>query len=722
VGGKQASAQVLVAGNPNSGKSTLFNALSGGSAHVGNYPGVTVDRTTAKVQLGAQSIELVDVPGMYSLTASSPEEQLAVNALIEGDTRAVICVVDATTLQRGLYLALQLIESGVSVVIALNMMDSAERLGLRIDTDRLSQLFGAPVVPVVATKRRGLDRLLAALAKQLTSASSGQRATVNYPAEVEADVEKLVPVVARWRPETAPSQLRAFALWCLLSLGEDNLRGVPDEARRSVADIRKAAGDGGRNLDLEIIGARYAWLDDALGQACSAHDPRSSWSERIDLVLTHPVAGLLVFAVVMFGIFEALFAGAEPLIGAIERLTGFMQAQAAAILPPGVLQDLVVEGIIAGVGNVIVFAPQILMLFLLVGFLEDSGYLARVAFVIDRVMKGVGLHGKAFVPLLSGFACAVPAVMATRTIERRRDRLVTMLALPLMSCSARLPVYILVVGTVFAGKSLGWFSAGAVALFSMYTLSVLVTLAAAAVIGRTVLPGPAPTFVLEMPPYRWPSAQILWINAWRRLRVFLVDAGTIILAMTILLWALLSFPKSASLTEHYAAERQRVEQMAIPQAERAEALRSLDSQEAADQLGNSLGGRFGHAIEPALRPIGFDWQIGVGIIGAFAAREVFISTLGVVFGIGEVDQENKPLRQALRDARHADGTPVMTPLSGVSLMIFFLLACQCMSTIAVVKRESGSWKWPVFLFSYMTVLAYMASLAVYQGGQLLGFG
>jgi ferrous iron transport protein B len=423
----------------------------------------------------------------------------------------------------------------------------------------------------------------------------------------------------------------------------------------------------------------------------------------------------------MFAIFEALFAGAEPLIGAIEWLTGFLQAQVASVLPAGVLRDLIVEGVIAGVGNVIVFAPQILMLFLFIGFLEDSGYLARVAFVIDRIMKKVGLHGKAFVPLLSGFACAVPAVMATRTIERRRDRLVTMLALPLMSCSARLPVYILVVGTVFAGQSLGWFSAGAVALFSMYTLSVLVTLAAAAVIRRTVLPGPAPAFVLEMPPYRWPSAQILWINAWRRLRIFLVDAGTIILAMTILLWAMLSFPRSAEISERYDVERERVEQMAWPPAKQADALQSLESREAAEQLTYSVGGRFGRAIEPALRPIGFDWQIGVGIIGAFAAREVFISTLGVVFGIGETDEESKPLRQALREARHADGSPVMTPLSGVSLMVFFLLACQCMSTIAVVRRESGSWKWPAFLFIYMTALAYIASLLVYQGGHLLGF-
>ena len=718
---EKTSGQVLIAGNPNCGKSTLFNALSGGSAHVGNYPGVTVDRTSAVLALGEQTIELVDVPGMYSLTASSPEEQLAVNALIEGDTRAVICVVDATTLERGLYLPLQLIESAVPVVVALNMMDSADRIGLSVDTDCLSKRLGAPVVPVVATKRRGLDALLAALGTQLAADAQTVAPRVSYPAELEADLAALAPVISQWRPETPASQSRVFALWCLLSLGEDSLRDVPDDVRTTVASLHETAAAQGRNIDLEIIASRYAWLDDAVSEACSARDARPSWSERIDRVLTHPVVGLLIFAVVMFGIFEALFAGAEPFIGAIEASTSFMQAQAATLIPAGVLQDLVVEGIIAGVGNVIVFAPQILMLFLFIGFLEDSGYLARVAFVIDRIMKAVGLHGKAFVPLLSGFACAVPAVMATRTIERRRDRLVTMLALPLMSCSARLPIYILVVGTVFAGQSVGWFSAGAVALFSMYTLSVLVTLAAAAVIRRTVLPGPAPTFVLEMPPYRWPSASILWINAWRRLRIFLVDAGTIILAMTILLWALLSFPKSTEVAEQYAAERERIEQTALPVQAKAEALQALDAREAGEQLAHSLGGRFGHAIEPAIRPIGFDWQIGVGIIGAFAAREVFISTLGVVFGIGEADEENKPLREALRDARHADGSPVMTPLSGISLMIFFLLACQCMSTLAVVRRESGSWKWPVFLFSYMTVLAYLASLAVYQGGRLLGY-
>lgn len=714
--------QILVAGNPNCGKSTLFNAMSGGSAHVGNYPGVTVDRTSATLALGSQKVELVDVPGMYSLTAGSPEEQLAVNALIEARTKAVICVVDATTLQRGLYLALQLIETGVPVVVALNMMDAAEKLGLRIDAKRLSELLGAPAVPVVATKRQGFGALREAIETALASPRNSEAPGVPYGDAIEADIAEIVPVIERWRPGARPRELRAFALWSMLSLGEDSLAGVPGDVREAAKRIHARALEQGRNPDLEMIGARYRWLDGVVAETCSVRVPEVPFSERIDRVLTHPAAGILVFSAVMFGIFEALFAGAEPFMEMIEGLTAFLQAQAAALLPAGVFQDLVVQGIIAGVGNVIVFAPQILMLFLFIGFLEDSGYLARVAFVIDRPMKSVGLHGKAFVPLLSGFACAVPAVMATRTIERRRDRLVTMLALPLMSCSARLPVYILIVGTVFAGESLGWFSAGAVALFSMYTLSVLVTLAAAAVIRRTVLPGPTPTFVLEMPPYRWPSARILWINAWRRLRIFLVDAGTIILAMTILLWALLSFPKSDEVSAQYSLERERIEQLALPETQRQAALRLLEGQEAREQLELSIGGQFGHAIEPVLRPIGFDWQIGVGIIGAFAAREVFVSTLGIVFGIGEVDEETKPLREALQDATHADGTPVMTPLSGVSLMIFFLLACQCMSTIAVVKRESGSWKWPVFLFSYMTVLAYAASLLVYQGGRLLGYG
>ncbi len=377
-----------------------------------------------------------------------------------------------------------------------------------------------------------------------------------------------------------------------------------------------------------------------------------SWTERIDALLTHPVAGFVIFAVVMLVVFEALFSWSEPLIGAVEQGVAWTQTWLGGAMPAGPLRDLTVDGIVAGVGNVIVFVPQIGLLFLFIGILEDTGYLARVAFVIDRLMAGVGLHGRAFVPLLSGFACAVPAVMATRTIENRRDRLVTMLALPLMSCSARLPVYVLVIATVFAGQGhvLGFLSVGAVALFAMYMLSVVASLTAAAVMRRTVLKGPRPTFVLELPPYRMPLARNLLSSTWQRVRAFLVDAGTIIMAMTVVLWALLAYPKSDAVAHRFAERRAQTVQT-VPASQRKAALQRLDDQEAAAQLEHSAAGAVGHAMEPVLKPLGFDWRLGIGILGAFAAREVFVSTLGIVFGIGQTDESSRPLRAALHDAR-----------------------------------------------------------------------
>ncbi|HEY8431394.1 MAG TPA: ferrous iron transporter B, partial [Sandaracinaceae bacterium] len=421
-------------------------------------------------------------------------------------------------------------------------------------------------------------------------------------------------------------------------------------------------------------------------------------------------------------LFEALFAWSEPLIAGIEDLVAAAQGATAAALPAGPLRDLLVDGVIAGVGNVVVFVPQIALLFLFIAVLEDSGYLARVAFVIDRVMSGVGLHGKAFVPLLSGFACAVPAVMATRTIESRRDRLVTMLALPLMSCSARLPVYALVIAVVFPAQERvgGVLSVGALVLFAMYALSVCATLGAAAVLRRTVLRGPRPPLVLELPPYRVPGLRNLAHAVWARVRSFLVDAGTIILAITIVLWALLSFPRDEAVLARHAQAREAA--AALPPEEREARLAEIDAREAEELLAASAAGRLGRAIEPLIEPLGFDWRIGVGLIGSFAAREVLVSTLGIVWGIGQdQDEESEPLRDALRDARRADGTPLFTPLSGLALMVFFVLAAQCMSTFAVVKRESGSWKWPLFMVGYMTVLAYLGALATYQLGSLMGF-
>jgi ferrous iron transport protein B len=689
---------VLVAGNPNSGKSTLFNALTGARAHVANYPGVTIDRVSATLATAdGGAFELVDLPGTYGLSARSREEQIAVDALIGHGLpapRAVVVVVDAATLARSLFLAIEVIATGVPVVIALNMSDEAARDGITIDEARLASMTGAEVVRTVATRGKGLDELKAAIARAATGPAA-DAPPIERPAALSVDIAELEAAILAEHALGRPGAARAWARWLLLSLddaGADDLAGVPAPLRALTHAIRRRAAAAGRNVDLEIIGSSYRRVDAIVETVVQRAAPSRRLTDRIDAVLTHGIYGAAVFALVMLVVFQALFTWSEPAIACIESLVAGVQGLAASALPPGPLTDLVINGIIAGVGNVVVFVPQIGLLFLFIGLLEDSGYLARVAFVIDRLMRSVGLNGRAFVPMLSGFSCAVPAVMATRTIENRTDRLLTMLVLPLMSCSARLPVYVLVTATVFAPDArLGVLSVGAVMLFAMYLLSVVAALTAAAVLRRTVLKGPGAPLVLELPPYRLPATGVLVFNVWQRVRAFLIGAGTVILALTIVLWALLSYPKVATET-------------------------------AGDQLRHSFAGQLGHVIEPAIEPLGFDWRIGVGIIGAFAAREVFVSTLAIVFDIESDGAEDEPLREALRTATWPDGRPLMTPLAGVSLMVFFVLACQCMSTVAVVRRESGTWRWPLFMVAYMTLLAYGASLVVYQVGARLGLG
>ncbi len=712
--------QVLVAGNPNAGKTTLFNQLAGTRARTGNYPGVTVDRRSATITLGERTVELVDVPGTYSLTASSPEESIAVDAILgekDGDEKAVCVVTDATALGRGLYLALQVLECGFPTVLALNMMDELPERGLRIDVEGLAAALGCPVVPIVARDREGLDELRAAL-EAVLDRPPPPLPELDWGPAVEHAVARVSEAYAS---VSDPRRREAWARWALMSDREGAELELPAEVRDACRAARATTDE---DLDVALVAARYAKVDELVDAHVSGEGRTRARGETLDRWLTHPVVGMLAFAAVMLIVFEALFSWSDPMIGWVEEGVVFSQDLLRATMPEGIFTDLLVEGVIAGVGNVLVFVPQIALLFLLLGFLEDCGYLARVAFVIDRLMKGVGLHGKAFVPLLGGFACAVPAVMATRTLSDRKDRLVTMLALPLMSCSARLPVYVLIVATVFAhqGDLFGFLSVGAVALFSMYALSMGATLGAAAVLRRTVLKGPRPTLVLELPPYRMPLARNLLASTWARVRTFLIDAGTVILALTIVLWALLTFPNDPAVTERYAEQRATVT-ATLDGAEEEEALAAIDGAEASAQLERSAAGRLGKAIEPALEPLGMDWRLGIGVIGAFAAREVFVSTLGIVFGVGDdVDEENQPLREELRAAEWPDGRTLMTPLAGVALMVFFVLACQCMSTIAVVRRESGSWKWPLLMFSYMTALAYGAALLVFQVGSALGWG
>ncbi len=704
---------VAVVGNPNTGKTTLFNRLTGQRARVGNYPGITVDRRAGRTRLGAGSggasmeAEVFDVPGCYSLSARSAEEQIAIDAILgwNGNDRPdlALIVVDATQLVRNLYLVLQILELGVPAVVALNLIDEAGESAP--DARALSLLLGVPCIPTAARSGLGIAELEAALATALESPRPAAHMHIPYPHALVTHADRVAEALpAPWIESVhgGADRRRALALWALTSVNtDDELTDVPGELRRRLAEIRADAR--GRDLDGEIIGARYAFLD-AHVPSLFAPERTAILTERIDSVLLHPVWGFATFLVVMLIVFQSLFAWADPAIKMIEGAFSTLGGWLAAVLPAGVLTDLLVQGIVGGVGNVLVFLPQILLLFLMLGVLEDSGYLARVAYLMDRVMKSVGLHGRAFVPMLSGFSCAIPAIMATRTMESRRDRLLTMMVIPLMTCSARLPVYTLIIAALYPpSKVFGFVPVQGLLMIAMYVFSTGTALAAAAVLGRTVLRGPRVPLILELPPYRMPMASSVLQLMWMRSRMFLTEAGSVILWCTIGLWVLLSFPK-------------------LPEPPSGAPL-AAHAQWEADSLANSFGGRIGKALEPAIAPLGFDWKIGVGIVGAFAAREVFVSTMGVIYGVGDdSDEHSLALRDRLRADTRPDGRPVYSPLVGFSLMVFFALACQCMSTLAVVRRETAGWRWPAFLFAYMTVVAWCASFVVFQLGSLAGLG
>jgi ferrous iron transport protein B len=728
--------QIVLVGNPNVGKTTLFNALTGLSAKVSNYPGITVERRTGRLALPAGDADLHDLPGTYSLNARSAEEQIAFDAIagLHGETApdaAIVCL-DATQLARSAYLLLQLRELGARCVAALTMVDEAGAAAP--DAKKLRELLGCEVVPVVARTKKGLDELTAAVDRALRAERTSHWAWTPSQAlrgHIDA-VRDTLP--ASWRAvdryaasdgsgshaETFATRADdAVALWALTCIetesGEtDDLVGVPAELRAAVESRTKTA-EAHREIDDEAVLGRWKWLDKELAAHAvkkSAIKARSR-TEKIDRVLLHRVVGFVVFLGIMTILFMALFAWADPLIDAIDRGFKAGGAELRGVLGDGVFTDFLVDGVIAGVGAVMVFLPQILLLFLFLGFLEDCGYLARVAYLMDRIMRTMNLHGRAFVPMLFGFACAVPAITATRTMERRRDRILTMMVVPLMTCSARLPVYTLLIAALIRGSRV----TQALLMVGMYLFSASTSLAAAWVMSKTVKPLKAKRlpFIIELPPYRFPRIFDVLRMMWGKSSMFLREAGTTILACSIALWALLYFPRELPKdAPDYAA----LIEKAPTHGEKTE----LEAQKQALLLQNSYGGRLGHAIEPGIRPLGFDWKIGIGIIGAFAAREVFVSTLGIVYAVGgDSDERSEPLRTALRSEKKADGSPAYTPLMALSLMVFFALAMQCMSTLAVVRRETGGYRWPAFLFGYMTVLAWVASFLVYQGGRLLGF-
>jgi len=594
------------------------------------------------------------------------------------------------------------LEFDLPVIAVVNMLDSARNDGLDISFDRLREFFGIPVVGTIARRRHGISLLKSELDDLLQS--NGTRTSPPWhwtPApSLDRELTALADQASSKCRFELPSGLacKAFALWLLSSLNKKSDLVVHPELRESALAARVRLRKEGLDLDYEMIVPRWNAIDRISPEIIRQTEAKEQQTDRIDAVLTHPVWGSMIFLAVMTLIFQALFSWSDPMIGMIQ--TGFARLTDLVIdfVPASLGRDLLTEGIIAGVGGVLVFLPQILFLFLFITVLEGSGYMSRTAFLLDRAMRRIGLQGHAFVPMISGFACAVPAIMATRTIENRRDRMLTMMVLPLISCSARLPVYTMIIALVFPNEmTTGFFRTGTLVLLGIYLGSTMLALLAAGTLSRTVLKGKPQPMLLELPPYRVPDPRSVLISLRDRATAFLTTAGTIILVITVLLWVLLSFPNVDINTGD-------------TQADNTASLRA------------SYAGQLGTFIEPVIEPLGFDWKIGIGLIGSFAAREVFVGTMGVVYGIGDDEEAlEKDLGRAMLADRRPDGTQIWTPLTGLSLMAFFVVAMQCMSTLAVTRRETNSWAWTGFMLTYLTVGAWLLSFAVYQGGRLLGY-
>ena len=714
---------VALAGNPNAGKTSIFNSLTGLRQKVANYPGVTVERKEGVWTLAEElpPASLIDLPGLYSLDAASVDEQIARDVLMgrmpgTPAPDVIVAAVDATNLERNLYLVTQLLETGRPVVVALTMVDMAERQRLEIDCDKLGEALGVRVVAVTAKQRRGLDELARAVLDTVGVEANGAQWRLSPQAEEEVRLLS-----------GEDSSNRADALRELYG------DALPEDAARSEAVVSARARLASANPQWwqEIVTARYKWIERVAAVAVrGAHTERPSATERIDRLVTHRLFGPLILLLVMGLVFQAIFSWATLPMDLIDRGFGALGELVRAQMPPGLLTDLLVDGVIAGVGGVLVFLPQILLLFFFIALLEDSGYMSRAAFLMDRLMRGVGLHGKAFMPLLSSFACAIPGIMATRTIENPKDRLATIMIAPFMSCSARLPVYTLMIAAFFTERKLfGFISVGALLILSMYLLGIVVAIVVAWILKHTILKSPPPPLVLELPPYRVPNflniAQTMRNRSW----LFVKRAGTVILTISILLWALMTFPRSPQKPFPDAQEGAAVQAARETgvEARGRPAPETVQTQEGAsdegEQMRQSYAGRLGHLLEPAIAPLGFDWKMGIGLVASFAARETLVSTLSIVYNVGkDAEAESPSLIEAVRNAKRPDGTPAWTPLVAVSMMVFFVLACQCMSTIAIVRRETNSWRWPLFMVAYMLVIAYVASLITFQGGRLLGLG
>ena len=721
--------RIIIAGNPNCGKSTIFNAITGSRQHVGNYPGVTVEKKVGSCTFDGREMEVIDLPGTYCLTAYSAEELIARNEIVDGlPGDVVVNVVDASNLERHLYLTMQLLEMKVPLVVALNMADVAEQRGRRVDVAGLAGHLGVPVIPTVGSRGNGIPELLATVAGIAAGTIPSVPATVTCPAAIETELAAIQAALAE-EPIRRSGNLRWLAIKLLE--GDAEIRRRFDPACPAL-ELAQASADRlkqqlGQEASLLLAACRYdmvTHIDQAHVMRLEEH--RYGMSDRIDRFVLHPWFGPLILLLVMYLVFWMTFVLGKQCQDGLQFFLTSLKTWLSACWPGAVAGDLhrlFIDGVVSGVGSVLVFLPNIVILFCGIAFLEDSGYMARAAFLMERTMRRVGLHGKSFMPLLTGFGCTVPAVMASRTLDNPHDRLVTILVTPLMSCGARIPIYALIIPAFFPER---W---QALMMVGVYLVGVALALIGALILRRVAFRGEVTPLMMELPPYHRPTMRNLLMHMWDRAGEYVRKAATLLLAVSVVLWALQNYPRKTVFSKDYAAAAVQIEQAcAVKVATRPEATASLRKQTAEDQrrlqieqrqekAAYTVAGRAGALLQPVFSPLGFDSRIGTALIGAFAAKEVFVTQLGIAFGMEE-DKKGDSSRQGLRSQLRQ----AYTPLQGLCIMLFCLISMPCISTFIITGRETGSWKWPILQLLGLTSLAYVVVFCVYHAGLLLGLG
>jgi ferrous iron transport protein B len=708
-------ATIAVVGNPNAGKSALFNRLTGLHQKTANYPGVTVERRIGRCRSGDDTIDLVDLPGTYSLTANSADEAITVGVLfgrVKGTPcpDGIVAVIDSTRLYQGLYLLQQLVELELPLMVALTMSDAAERAGIRVDHARLSAVLGnVPVYPIVATTGRGFESMLEGL-MQLPDASTPAKLTV-WP-ELSQAVDDIVNVAGATQ-DWKRGEIERWLIEGDAVLEAIGLAPPLQEQSRRAARIRQQLFGSEPPLAVEAR-QRYRWTRSILTELITAESGiRQSGAQMIEW-LNRPWVSTVLFVLTMAVVFQAVFAWATVFMEAIDASVSAIGVAVASVLPNAMLSSFVVDGVIAGVGSVIIFLPQILILFLFIILMEDTGYLARAAFLVDRAMRSAGLSGQSVIPLLSSFACAVPAIMATRVIPNRRDRLATIMAAPFMTCSARLPVYALMIAAFVPEQQVAIFNLQGLVLFGLYLIGIAGGIGTALLLKRSVLRGERPVFILALPDYRMPNFRSVLLKLFDRARIFLRRAGTIIFLVAVVVWALAYFPRADSIDQQQVADIENATASLDGQA-LADRLADIDNEAAAAQLEQSWLGRAGRLVEPVFAPLGWDWRVSAGVIAGFPAREVVVAVLGTIYAVG-AEADDMTLGERLQSATWPDGRAVFTLPMVLGLLVFYAWCLQCAATLAVIRRETNSWGWAIFSWSYMTALAYCAAFLIFQIG------